>query len=292
MNNINAILLVVCAMAAFTVEDAFIKHLSGVMPVGQILLLLGLGTCAIFAVAARLQGQRLFAPAAWRGPFLMRMLTEGGAAMAFTTSLSLVDLSVVAAVFQVTPLAITLGAALFLGEAVGWRRWSAIVVGFMGVLLIIRPGLDGFEPAALLVLVAVVCVAARDLITRRMDVTVSSVVISFQGFAASVLAGPILLLSSGRGLVALDAWHSLLVLGTMIFSALGYYGIVAAMRMGEASVVTPFRYTRLLFSILAGVLVFRERPDLLTLGGAGLIIATGLYTVLRERKLARRAGVM
>lgn len=292
MNNINAILLVVCAMAAFTVEDAFIKHLSGVMPVGQILLLLGLGTCAIFAVAARLQGQRLFAPAAWRGPFLVRMLTEGGAAMAFTTSLSLVDLSVVAAVFQVTPLAITLGAALFLGETVGWRRWSAIVVGFMGVLLIIRPGLDGFEPAALLVLVAVVCVAARDLITRRMDVTVSSVVISFQGFAASVLAGPILLLSSGSALVALDAWHSLLVLGTMIFSALGYYGIVAAMRMGEASVVTPFRYTRLLFSILAGVLVFRERPDLLTLGGAGLIIATGLYTVLRERKLARRAGVM
>lgn len=292
MNNINAILLVVCAMAAFTVEDAFIKHLSGVMPVGQILLLLGIGTCAIFAIAARLQGQRLFAPAAWRGPFLVRMLTEGGAAMAFTTSLSLVDLSVVAAVFQVTPLAITLGAALFLGEAVGWRRWSAIVVGFMGVLLIIRPGLDGFEPAALLVLVAVVCVAARDLITRRMDVTVGSVVISFQGFAASVLAGPILLLSSGRGLVALDAWHSLLVLGTMIFSALGYYGIVAAMRMGEASVVTPFRYTRLLFSILAGVLVFRERPDLLTLGGAGLIIATGLYTLLRERKLARSAGVM
>lgn len=289
MSNLQGILLVIAAMAAFTVEDAFIKHLSGTIPVGQILLYLGLATCVVFAIAARLKGQRLFAPEAWRGPFLYRMLAEGGAAMAFTTSLSLVDLSVVAAVFQTTPLAITLGAALFLGEDVGWRRWSAIIVGFMGVLLIIRPGVEGFEPAALLVLVTVVCVAARDLITRRIDVAVDSTVISFQGFAASVVAGPVLLLTTGTQIVALSATEGSLLLGTIVFSALGYYGIVVAMRIGEASAITPFRYTRLLFSIIAGVLVFGERPDLLTLMGAMLIIATGLYTVLRERKLARAA---
>lgn len=289
MSNLQGILLVIAAMAAFTVEDAFIKHLSGTIPVGQILLYLGLATCVVFAIAARLKGQRLFAPEAWRGPFLYRMLAEGGAAMAFTTSLSLVDLSVVAAVFQTTPLAITLGAALFLGEDVGWRRRSAIIVGFMGVLLIIRPGVEGFEPAALLVLVTVVCVAARDLITRRIDVAVDSTVISFQGFAASVVAGPVLLLTTGTQIVALSATEGSLLLGTIVFSALGYYGIVVAMRIGEASAITPFRYTRLLFSIIAGVLVFGERPDLLTLMGAMLIIATGLYTVLRERKLARAA---
>lgn len=289
MSNLQGILLVIAAMAAFTVEDAFIKHLSGTIPVGQILLYLGLATCVVFAIAARLKGQRLFAPEAWRGPFLYRMLAEGGAAMAFTTSLSLVDLSVVAAVFQTTPLAITLGAALFLGEDVGWRRWSAIIVGFMGVLLIIRPGVEGFEPAALLVLVTVVCVAARDLITRRIDVAVDSTVISFQGFAASVVAGPVLLFTTGTQIVALSATEGSLLLGTIVFSALGYYGIVVAMRIGEASAITPFRYTRLLFSIIAGVLVFGERPDLLTLMGAMLIIATGLYTVLRERKLARAA---
>jgi len=287
MNNLNGILLVIVAMAAFTVEDVFIKQLSGSMAVGQILLFLGFGTACIFAVIATLRRKNIFARAAWRKPFLYRMLAEGFAAMAFATSLSLVDISVVAAVFQVTPLAITLGAALFLGEAVGWRRWSAILIGFSGVLLIIRPGLSGFEPEVLLVVIAVVCVAARDLITRHMDIDVDSTVISFQGFAASVIAGPILLTATGGEIVALNQTEILMILGAMIFSAVGYYGIVAGMRMGDASVVTPFRYTRLLFSIIAGMLVFSERPDTLTLLGASLIIGTGIYTVLRERKLAR-----
>ncbi len=287
MNNLNGILLVIVAMAAFTVEDVFIKQLSGSMAVGQILLFLGFGTACIFAVIATLRRKNIFARAAWRKPFLYRMLAEGFAAMAFATSLSLVDISVVAAVFQVTPLAITLGAALFLGEAVGWRRWSAILIGFSGVLLIIRPGLSGFEPEVLLVVIAVVCVAARDLITRHMDIDVDSTVISFQGFAASVIAGPILLTATGGEMVALNQTEILMILGAMIFSAVGYYGIVAGMRMGDASVVTPFRYTRLLFSIIAGMLVFSERPDTLTLLGASLIIGTGIYTVLRERKLAR-----
>jgi drug/metabolite transporter (DMT)-like permease len=287
MNNLNGIVLVIIAMAAFTVEDAFIKQMSGTIPVGQILLLLGIGTCCIFAIIARIRGKRLFAPAAWRRPFLWRMLAEGLAAMAFSTSLSLVDISVVAAVFQTTPLVITMGAALFLGEAVGWRRWSAICIGFMGVLLIIRPGLEGFDPSVLLVLIAVLCVAARDLITRHIDITVDSTVISFQGFAASVIGGPILLFMTAETLQPMTTSITAMMLGAMVFSAIGYYGIVAGVRLGEASAVTPFRYTRLLFSIIAGLLVFGERPDFLTLLGASLIIITGLYTFVRERRLAR-----
>ncbi len=288
MENIRGILLVLAAMAAFTVEDMFIKQLSTTVPVGQILIFLGMGSGLIFATLAILNRHRLWARAAWRPLMLMRAATEAIAAVSFATSLSLVDISVVAAVFQATPLAITMGAALFLGEDVGWRRWTAIGLGFAGVLLIIRPGLEGFEPAALLVLVAVLGVSARDLITRRVDSAVPSTVVSFQGFAVLVPAGAALLLFGPGAPTALAGPEAAMMAGGVLFGALGYYGIVSAMRVADASAVTPFRYSRLIFSLLVGVIVFHERPDALTLAGATLIIATGLYTFLRERQLARR----
>ncbi|MGR3759102.1 DMT family transporter [Roseobacteraceae bacterium NS-SX3] len=287
MNNLNGILLVIAAMAAFTMEDMFIKQLSAALPVGQILVLLGLGSGAVFAALAKFQGHRLFMPRAWAPLPVLRASMEAAAAVSFATSLSLADISVVAAVFQSTPLMITMGAALFLGEQVGWRRWSAILAGFAGVLMIIRPGLDGFEPSALLVLVSVLAVAARDLMTRVMDTAVPSTVVSFQAFASVVLAGgALLLLTPGEARMLAGAEWPMMA-GGVLFGVMGYYGIVSAMRIGDASAVMPFRYTRLVFSMLAGILVFGERPDALTLAGAGLIIASGLYTFLRERRLAR-----
>jgi len=287
MQNVHGILLVVAAMAGFTVEDMFIKQLSQSLPVGQILIGLGCLSAAIFAVLAG--GRAIVARAAWRPVFVIRALAEAGAAMAFATALSLVDISVVAAVFQATPLVITMGAALFLGEEVGWRRWSAICLGLIGVLMIIRPGLEGFEPAALFVLISVAGVAARDLITRRIDVAVSSSVVSFQGFAALVPAGALLLAFGDTGAQPIALPGAAMLAGAAVFGAAAYWGIVQAMRIADAAVVTPFRYTRLLFSLLVGVAVFGERPDALTLAGAGLVIATGLYTFLREQRLARRA---
>ncbi|WP_417699496.1 DMT family transporter [Pseudophaeobacter sp.] len=287
MNNLNGILLVIASMAAFTLEDMFIKRLSGDIPVGQILMMLGAGSGAVFAVAAIYKRDNLFAPGAWRGPAILRTLAEAIGAMAFATALSLVDISTVAAVFQALPLVITMGAALFLGEQVGWRRWSAICVGFVGVLLIVRPGLAGFDPAVFLVLLAVLAIAARDLLTRLVDVSISSAVVSFQAFASLIVAGGLLLLSTGADPVSVDGSQALMMLGGIIFGVGGYYAIVIATRIGDASAITPFRYSRLLFSILVGVLVFGERPDALTLGGAALIIASGLYTFVRERRLAR-----
>lgn len=289
MDNLRGIVLIVVAMAAFTVEDMFIKRLSADMPVGQILIGIGIGSASVFALLAHLRGHRILTRAAWRPVFLARALCEAMAAIFFATALSLVDISVVASVFQTTPLVITMGAALFLGEDVGWRRWTAIMIGFSGVLLIIRPGLDGFEPMALLVLVSVVMVATRDLITRRIDVAVPSSVISFQGFAILVPAGAgLLLLFPGAPVAPTGLGWGMLGLA-VIFGAGAYYCIVTAMRIADASAVTPFRYTRLLFSLLVGIIVFGERPDLLTLSGAALIIGTGLYTFLRERRLARVA---
>ncbi|UWQ30156.1 DMT family transporter [Leisingera sp. M523] len=289
MNNLHGILLVIASMAFFTLEDMFIKRLSGTLPVGQILIFLGLGSGLVFAVMAKMQGHRLMAARAWRKKPVMRAAMEAVSAMGFASALALVDISTVAAVFQATPLVITMGAALFLKEDVGWRRWLAICVGFVGVLLIIRPGLDGFEPAALLVVVAVLGVAARDLMTRTMDAGVPSTVLSFQAFMAVIPAGALLLIFTPGDAQALAGSEWMMMAGGVLFGVLGYYGIVTAMRVGDASAVTPFRYTRLLFSILAGVIVFGERPDTLTLAGSALIIASGLYTFVREQRLARRA---
>ncbi|KRS17941.1 DMT family transporter [Roseovarius indicus] len=288
MQNVHGILLVIAAMAGFTIEDTLIKRMSQDIPVGQILIIIGLSSTLLFAFMARHRGHAIFARAAWRPMFLWRALAEAMASMAFVTSLSLVDISVVAAVFQATPLVITMGAALFLGEDVGWRRWSAIAIGFIGVLIIIRPGVAGFEPAALIVLISVCAIAARDLITRRMDTNVSSFVIAFQGSGAVIPAGFLLLALAGEGPQTMTATHGTMMLVAIAVGALSYYGIVQAMRLGEAAAVTPFRYTRLLFSLIVGVTIFGEHPDTLTLAGAALIIATGLYTFIREQRLARR----
>lgn len=287
MNNVNGILLVIGAMAAFTLEDMFIKRLSVTVPTGQVMMVLGVFCGLTFAAMAVVTRKRIFDPAAWQPLLLIRAATEAVGALSFVTALSLVDLSTVAAVFQAMPLAVTMGAALFLGEQVGWRRWSAIGVGFAGVLMIIRPGLDGFRPEALFVVASVVAIAARDLITRRLDVRVASAVVAMQAYMAVALAGLALLLATAQPVVPVQPAQVGPYLGAVGFGVLGYFGIVTAMRVGEASALTPFRYTRLLFSILAGMWMFGERPDAVTMVGASLIIGSGMYTFIRERRLAR-----
>ncbi len=287
MQNVHGILILVAAMLGFTLEDMFIKSLSATVPVGQILMALGLGSGAVFAVLALLRGDKLFAPAAWSPRMLLRTASEAGGAVLFATALSRVDLSTVAAVFQTLPLVITLGAALFLGEKVGWRRLTAILIGFTGVMLIIRPGTDAFDPNALLVLGAVLAVAVRDLITRTIDASVSSFVVSFQSFASLVLAGPFLMAFNATDYAALSTGNLTMIVGAVAFGAAGYWGVVTALRLGEASVVAPFRYSRLLFSILVGMVAFGERPDLPTMLGATLIIGSGLFTFMREHRLAK-----
>ena len=278
------------AMAGFTIEDAFIKQLSSTISIGQILIIIGLCSCVFFALVAIINGHSLLARNLWTRATLTRMLAEAFAAVAFVTSLSLVPLSTVAAVFQVTPLTITMGAALFLGERVGWRRWLAVLVGFIGVLLIIRPGFGGFNPSVLWVLVAVLGVAVRDLVTRVIPPQVESSVISFQAFASLIVVGAICVLVSPQVMVPI-AGKELVYFGcTIVFSISGYYAIVSAVRVGNASIVASFRYSRLLFSLLVGIFIFNESVDMLTLIGSVIIIGSGLYTYLREHKLATRTS--
>jgi len=288
MDNLRGILLMVAAMAGFAVEDMLIKAAAAEVPTGQILAALGLGGAAVFGLWARARGERLFARAMFAAPMLLRNGAEVIGTVCFVTAITLVPLATASAILQATPLAVTLGAALFLGAPVGWRRWTAILVGLAGVLLIVRPGLAGFEPAALLAVVAVVALATRDLGTRVAPAAVSSVVLSAWGFGMVALAGAVLL-PLGGGPVAPSPAAWAMLAGALGFGCAAYYAITAAMRVGEVAVVTPFRYTRLLFAIALGLVVFGERPDAWTLGGAAIIIASGLYTLLRERRLARAA---
>ena len=286
MDNIRGIILMVAAMAGFAIEDMFVKRAAADLPTGQILVILGLGGTLVFGIMARHQGARLISREAVLRPVLLRHLGEVLGTLSFVTALSLIPLSLASAILQATPLAVTLGAALFLGEDVGWRRWTAIGVGLFGVLLILRPGLEGFRPESLYAVLAVVGLAMRDLATRRVPAHVSTTQLSVYAFALMVPSGLVLLLLSGGTAMPGPARLADLA-GAILIGVLAYYAITAAMRVGEVAAVTPFRYSRLLFALFIGAVVFGERPDALTLVGAAIVIASGVYTLLREARLGR-----
>ncbi len=284
MDNLRGATLMVLAMLGFAIEDSFIKLMGDALPVGQILMMLGAGGALVFAAVVLLQGRALFERETLTTPVLLRAVGEIAGTMCFISAIVFTPLSTASAILQATPLVVTLGAALFLGEAVGWRRWAAISVGFMGVLMIIRPGLDGFSPLSLFAVGGVFGLALRDISTRKIPQTLSSMQLSFLGFVVLVPAGFAMLWLTDQPLAPLDTRLWSLIAAAIGIGVFAYYGIVAAMRVGEVSFVTPFRYSRLIFAMVIGIAFFGERPDALTVLGGGIIVASGIYTVLRERK--------
>lgn len=288
MENLRGILLMVASMAGFALEDMFIKWAAADVPTGQILLMLSLVGTPVFALIARAQGAGFWVREALHPALNWRNFGEMVGTMGFITAITLTPLTSATAIFQATPLAVTFGAALFLGETVGWRRWSAILVGFFGVLLVIRPGMDGFELASLWSVLAVIALSVRDIATRRIPSTISTMQISAWGFASVGLLGAGMLVVSGGAVQPTGAQLGYIG-GALTFGIAAYWAITQAMRLGEVSVITPFRYARLVFALIIGTTVFAETPDTLTLTGAALIIGSGLYTFARERRLKRRA---
>ncbi len=284
--NLRGILLMITAMAFFAVEDMFIKFAAAGMPAGQIIFISGLFGVPVFAAIARARGQSVFVSGAWHPAVLIRGGGEMVGSLAYVAALGSIPMPTVSAVLQAMPLVVTLGSALFLGEKVGWRRWTAIAVGMAGVLLIVRPGLDGFEPAALWVLTTVVGLAVRDLATRFIPPVYSDAQISSWGLVPLIFLGGAMMAVSG-GVVVPDGVQSLHLFGMVAFGVVGYWAITAASRAGEVSVVAPFRYTRLVFAIAIGWVVFGEPADVITLSGAALIIGSGLYSFARERARKR-----
>ena len=284
MDNLRGATIMVLAMLGFAIEDAFIKMMGNALPVGQILVMLGIGGSAVFALVVLAQKRALFERDMLAAPVLTRAIGEIIGTMCFISAIVFTPLSTASAILQATPLVVTLGAALFLGEAVGWRRWAAILVGFIGVLMIIRPGMSGFSPLSLFAVGGVLGLALRDISTRKVSKSLSSMQLSFLGFLVLIPAGFMLLGITGKSLAPLDTRLWLLITVSIAIGVFAYYGIVAAMRVGEVSFVTPFRYSRLIFAMIIGISFFGERPDTLTILGGIVIVASGIYTVLRERK--------
>lgn len=288
MENIRAILLLTFATACFAVQDMYIKFVVAEVSAGQAIFMLGLAGAVFFAGMALVQRAPLLPRARSARLLYLRTTLEGFASIFLVTGLALVPLASFTAITQAMPLVMTLGAALFLGETVGWRRWLAIALGFVGVLIIIRPGSTSFDPVMLLPIGVVVIMSARDLVSRRLPQTLTSSVVAFQGFAALVCSGPILMAFKGDHLQALSVSGMFSALAMILLGIVGYYALILATRVGDVASVAPFRYSRLVFSLIIAVTVFDERPDTATLLGAALIIGTGLYSYLRERRAARR----
>lgn len=284
MDNLRGALLMTLAMLGFAFEDMLIKLMAGALPTWQIIASLGAGGALVFGILTRARGQRLFSAMVLHPAVLLRNFGELVGTLGFVTAIVLIPLSTASTILQATPLAVTLGAALFLKEPVGWRRWSAILVGFAGVMLVLRPGGVDFEPASLFAVQGVIGLTIRDLATRRAPVVASSLQLTFLAFLTLIPTALVLAAFVGTPAVMPGARDWGVLAGAIVLGSLAYYAIVAAMRVGEVSFVTPFRYSRILFALAIGVLVFGERPDRLTLIGATVIVGSGLYTLWRERK--------
>ncbi|MBW7921104.1 MAG: DMT family transporter [Rubellimicrobium sp.] len=285
MNNApRGITLMVLSMAGFAVEDTFIKLASAGMPLGEIIAILGLGGTIFFATLARLTGRPgLLSRGFFTPAVVARNLGEMVGTAGYLLGITLAALTTSTAVFQALPLAVTLGAALFLGESIGWRRTLAITAGFVGVIVIIRPGAAGFEPALLWTVLGVAGLTVRDLATRRTPAHVDTVQLAAWGMAVSFVLGLGMLAVTG-GAVIPDRHLALLVLGSMVADFGAYLALTEATRVAEAGVTTPFRYSRLVFALVPGWFVFGERPDAWTWAGAVLIVGSGLYALARERR--------
>ncbi|GIT90258.1 membrane protein [Jannaschia pagri] len=281
--NLRGALFMMASMATFTLNDACIKLLAQGLPTFQAVFLRGLGATALLIALAHITGAlRQPIPRADRPYVVARALAEVAAFLPFIIALTHMPLADITAVLQALPLTITAAGAFFLGERVGWRRWTAIAVGLLGVLLIVRPGAAGFDHWSLLAVLTVLIITARDLITRRLSPEVPSLKVAILTAAGVMVLGLVLSLfepwqmpTAGQG--GLTALAALFIIGGYLFS-------VMAMRVGAIAVVTPFRYTAMIWGLLLGLFVFGDWPDGLTLLGAGLVVATGLYTLWRETR--------
>ena len=290
MENFRGAGLMTLAMLCFAIEDMLIKFLSGALPVGQILALLGAGGGSLIAATLLIQRQTLFPPDILTKPVLIRNVGEVIGTLGFVSALVLIPLSTLAAILQTTPLIVTLGAALFLGHSVGWRRWSAIFIGLAGVLLIIRPTTDGFDWNVMLALLGVLGLAIRDLATRASTPNMSALQLSLIAMVLITPTGLLLAFVFDTPLVTPTPREWGIVAIASVVGAFSYRFIVMAMRVGEISFVTPFRYTRMIFLLIIAVVVFDETPDSLTLLGAMIIIGSGLYALWREHRQLKVAG--
>lgn len=282
-DNLRGSLFMVLSMAGFAVEDAFLKAAARAIPLGEVLVLMGLIGGGIFAAIAINNREAPLPASMLTRVMLLRSGSEIIGRLFYALALALTPISEASAILQATPLVVVLGAAILFGEKIGLLRWLLILLGFIGVLIIIRPGLDGFSALSLLAVLGLLGFAGRDLATRAAPLTLSNAQLGAAGFLMLGLSGVIMLLVNGPPVIPSAATFGL-CLGASAFGVVGYGALTKAMRTGQVGVVTPFRYSRLLFALVIGFAVFGERPDGLTLLGSAVIVGCGVILLGQSRR--------
>ena len=276
-------LYMVTSMAGFAVEDMFIKSAARNQPLGQVLIFMGLAGMLWFALQSMRVGEPAFPNTLRSRTMVLRSGFEVVGRLFYALAIALTPLSVASAILQATPLCVVAGAAMIFGEKVGIWRWALTAMGFVGVLVILRPGLEGFEALSLLAVIGLLGFAGRDLATRAAPPALSNAQLGTAGFSVLAVSGMVIL--AFNGIVALPtSVAAVQMLGAAGFGIIGYSFLTRAMRTGEVSSVTPFRYTRLLFAMVFGVTLFGEQPDLLTLVGSAMIVCCGILIFTRKSR--------
>jgi len=281
------ILAMVGAMACFIVNDALVKYASQTLPAAQLIFIRGVMASLLVLAVARATGATRNLRAITHGWVAARAIVDAIATMLYLVSLFHLPIANAMAINMASPLFITVLAALLIGERVGPARWLAIGVGFLGVVLVIQPRVEGFNIYTLVCLVATVLMAVRDLVTRRVHVAVPSILITLSNTIAVMLLAGGLSLVEGWG--ALRAFELGLLAVAAVFLATAYFLIVSSTRRGDLSLTAPFRYTGLLFATIAGFAVWGDVPNALAWCGIALLVGSGIY-VLRASRRAQAAS--
>ena len=275
--NLMGIGWMISSMAAFAIEDALIKIVTKQLPVGQVLTIFGFGGICIFTLLAKRARVKLFQPEVFTRRMLLRAVFEFFGRLFYILAIALTPISSATAILQSAPLVLILGARIFLREKVDAQTWGAIWLGLLGVLIILRPTADDFSALSLLAVIGTLGFVGRDLMTRTAPAVLTKEVLGFYGFTNMLVAGGCFSLWEGKAFLPLQMPQALMIGAALIFGVFAYTALMTAMRTGSIGAVTPYRYTRLLFGISVGVLVFGEQLDSQMLMGCAVVIGAGLF---------------
>ena len=284
--NSKGILLMLISMAAFAVGDTFVKISGSFLSPSQIMFFLISGGLIIFTLIALSKGEKLRDRRAFSPILLIRYSAEMLGLVAMIMGLTKIPLSVVGTVTQASPILVAAGAVIFFKEVVSWRRWSSIIIGFFGVVLVIQPTGQSLDFAVIWPVVALVAFSVRDLVTRLTPSDIPSASIAtFTMIAAFPFTVAWVFFTGQKFFPPGIEWA--IVAGMIILGSIGYLLLITSLRIGDLSAIMPFRYSRIVFLLILGVLVFGERPTLSMLSGSALILISGLYIMWRERIVAQ-----
>ena len=286
-NNAKGIVLMLFSMASFALGDTFVKTSGSFLSPAQIMFFLISGGLILFALIAVAKGENLKEPRAFAPVLLLRYCTEMIGLLGMIMALTSVPLSIVGAVTQASPILVAVGAVIFLRETVSWRRWSSIAIGFCGVVLVIQPWGESLDYAVLWAVLALVGFSVRDLVTRLTPPDIASASLAtFTMVAALPFTATWVLFTGEKFFPAEINW---VIVGCMvILGSVGYLLLITSLRLGELSAIMPFRYSRIVFLLIFGVLFFGESPSLSMLLGSALVIVSGIYLMWREHVVKQR----